>query len=129
MEVLRHDNIVKFYEKKENSDYIQLIMELIEGVDLFEYVENNKSISEEKASEIMRELFEAVSYIHNSGIIHRDLKPENIMVEFDRKNEIKKVKIIDFGLSCYFHELHKETDQIVRCGTLNYSAPEIIDFN
>ena len=50
------------------------------------------------------------------------------MIKIDlKKRIIEKLKIIDFGLSCYYMELEKNTDEVLRCGTLNYSAPEVID--
>ena len=128
MEVLRHKNIVKFNEAADSLDTFQYVMEFIGGIDLFEYVENNPLIPEEQASYIMKELFETVKYIHQSGIVHWDLKPENIMVVLDKKKKwIQSIKIIDFGLSCYFSDLETNKDKLVRCGTINYSAPEVLD--
>ena len=106
MEVLHHDYVIKFYEASENIDSYQYIMELVNGDDLFNYVNQNHPIGEQTASMIMTALFKAMAYIHNTGIIHRDLKPENVMLEYDENSKkINKIKIIDFGLSTYIHLL------------------------
>lgn len=78
-------------------------MEFFDGTDLMQYAEKN-DISEELVSQIMKELFSTMLYIHQSGIIHRDIKPENILVQIERK-KLVHLKLIDFGLSCYETEL------------------------
>lgn len=78
----------------------------------------------------MRELIETLSYIHKSGIIHRDMKPENVLVHYNKQTKnIDQIKVIDFGLSCFYLELEKNSAEIIRCGTLNYSAPEVINMS
>lgn len=104
MEVMRHKNIIKFFEKAVTKTKYEYIMEFIQGNDLMDYVMVNGPFQEEIASQIMKELIETMIYIHKSGIIHRDLKPENILIHIE-KNKIKSLKIIDFGLSCYETEL------------------------
>ena len=126
MEILNHRNVIKFYEASENTENYIYILELVKGIDLFEYVLENFPLEENKVSLIMKQLFNAINYIHEAGIIHRDLKPENVMIELDSRKIVKKVKIIDFGLSCYIDDL-KDLDNIIRCGTINYSAPEMIN--
>ena len=123
MNVLNHKNIIKLYQSIENYEYYFYVLELVNGKDLYRYVSNRKFLDEYEASWIMKNLFEAVDYIHMTGIVHRDLKPENIMLEFNAKSEIIKVKIIDFGLSCFSEDVKAMK---ARCGTLNYTAPEIL---
>ncbi len=128
MEVLNHKNIIKFYEESQNFESILYIIEYVQGHDLFEYITDNFPIGETKSSWIMKNLFEAIDYIHSCGIVHRDLKPENIMLETDSKTKrITKIKIIDFGLSCYLDDLKKNKEDLIRCGTVNYTAPEVFN--
>ena len=75
----------------------------------------------------MKKLIDTMIYVHKSGIIHRDLKPENILVQIE-KNQIINLKIIDFGLSCYETELETNIEDLMRCGTKHFAAPEILIF-
>lgn len=84
MEVLRHDNIIKFIEVSENHEYYQYIMEFFDGEDLFNFVGKYDLLVEEQISKIVGDLAETLIYIHKSGIIHRDLKPENIMISYNQ---------------------------------------------
>ena len=80
------------------------------------------TISEEKASLIIKEVLSAIAYLHQNQICHRDLKPENIM--FSRENDLSSIKIIDFGLSLQNFDTLCNSDY---CGTLIYMAPEEIE--
>ena len=123
MRVLVHPNIIQFYESCETHDLYTYVIELVKGTDLFEYTIKKKYLSEKITSYIIKNLLEALYSIHSSGIIHRDLKPENIMLELNKKNEISKIKIIDFGFSIFKESIKKNTP---RCGTKNYIAPEVL---
>lgn len=120
MEVLDHPNIVKFYKKWEDHFCYSYLIEMIQGEDLFNFVQLRKNLNEEEVKFIIKELLTTLEYIHNSGIVHRDIKPENIMVEYGKK--INKIKIIDFGFSIFEEDISLMTP---RCGTPNFIAPEI----
>ena len=134
-----HPNIIRLYEIFEDDRYISLIMELCEGGDLFqkinELAEKDKSFSEKEAVKIFKQLMSAVSYCHSQGICHRDLKPQNIV--FLNKNPDSPIKIIDFGLSKIFGEIkpimkgNKVEKNILslRVGTAYYMAPEVLQGN
>ena len=111
LRLLHHPNIVKLEEIKASKDYYYIVMEYANGGSLShclkKYQEKyNKSFSEEIVQFLMRQIVDAIKYIHAVKIIHRDLKLDNIMVSFDNeidKNNLNmlkaKIKIIDFGLA------------------------------
>ena len=72
-------------------------------MDLFRFISDRRFLNEYEASWVMKNLFDVIEYIHTSGILHRDLKPENIMIEVNKKGEMKRLKLLDFGLACYFY--------------------------
>lgn len=115
---MRHPMIAQLYEVIETSENVYLVMEYVNGPTLFDEINDNGPIPEERASHIYAQIVIALNYLHNTlGVIHRDIKPENIMLE-DRKN----VKIIDFGLSC----VSNGKPMMERCGSLSYASPEMI---
>ena len=134
-----HPNIIRLFEIFEDNRYISLIMELCEGGNLFEKInelaEKDKSFSEKEAVKIFKQLMSAVNYCHSQGICHRDLKPENII--FLNKNPDSPIKIIDFGLSKIFGELKpimkgnkiEKNIMSLRVGTAYYMAPEVLQGN
>ncbi len=121
---IHHPNIVKLYGHFEDNTYCYLLMEYIEGGELYSYIqeeEGKSKLSTEQIASIVRDVISAIYYLHNMNppIIHRDIKPENILV-----NSNMKAKLTDFGWSTYI----KPGD--VRnsiCGTPVYMAPEMIN--
>lgn len=118
---LDHKNIVKFIHLKETSKRIFLVMELVRGGDLQEYLQNHK-LTELEASQIMTGVLRAVEYMHSKNVIHRDIKPENILL--DSTKDLTSVKVTDFGLSSQFDKINENYTEIDNCGTLKYMAPE-----
>jgi calcium-dependent protein kinase len=121
---LDHPNIVKYYESYEDDNYLNIVMEYLEGNDLFKLISSKKSnrFKEKDMAEIITNLFKALSYIHNKNIVHRDIKPENIL--FSDDGTLSTLKIIDFGLSTGL-----KNDNKYRVGSPYYMAPEIIHGN
>ena len=119
---LEHENIVKFYGYMETANQFLIKMEYIKYGTLSRWIKNQKNISEDNASLIIRKLLSAVAYLHSKQICHRDIKPENIM--FSKENDLTSIKIIDFGLSVQNFEVLKNHDY---CGTFIYMAPEQIE--
>ena len=117
--VLRHPNISQLYETITSERHIYIIMEYVEGHDLFQYINSLKRLSELKSSELFRQLISTIEYIHTLGIVHRDIKPENILL-----NKQKTIlKLVDFGLS----NSYKHGDLLkTACGSPCYAAPEMI---
>ena len=119
LSILRHPNIVQLYETITSDNNIYIIMEYIEGKDLFQYIYSMQHLTEYKSSQLFRQLISCLEYIHKLGIVHRDIKPENILL-----NKNKKIlKLVDFGLSNTY-----EKDELIKtaCGSPCYAAPEMI---
>ena len=121
MKLLNHPNVVEMKEVFEDKNKMYVVMELVEGGELFDRIRSKKVFSEYVAFHITRQLLEVVKYLHEVGIVHRDIKPENILLSDD--SEIPTIKLADFGLS----QLVGPNDQLrVPCGTLAYVAPEVL---
>jgi len=119
MSKLKHDHIIQLFDVYDEHDNIYLILELVTGGELFDQIINKGSYSEQDAVNIIKQILEAVSYLHSHGIAHRDLKPENILVTGDNNDVIK---VSDFGLSKDFGKEKLKT----ACGTPDYVAPEVL---
>ena len=120
---LEHPNIVKYYNFLKEDNHIYIIMEYLEGSTLRQYMrDNSDNITEDIAREIIKQLLNALSYLHYScDICHRDIKPENIM--FTEKDNISHIKLLDFGLSS---DSFESKLKMQNCGTITYMAPEQI---
>jgi serine/threonine protein kinase len=121
---LNHPNIVKFLDFYEEADKIYIVMEYYEGGTLKQYIQDNQNkINEDKARIIIKQLLNALSYLHYvCDICHRDIKPENIMLL--KKDDINTIKLLDFGLSS---DSFESKSYMENCGTLIYMAPEQIN--
>jgi calcium-dependent protein kinase len=118
---LDHPNIVKYYETYEDDSFIHIVMEYLQGEDLYKLINKRKysNFKEKDAAEIMTYLLKALGFIHKKGLVHRDIKPQNIL--FSIPGDYKTLKIIDFGLSTTESNKQKQ-----RVGSPYYMAPEII---
>ena len=114
---VKHLNIVKIIQIKEDHNNIYIIMEFID-YDLFLHIVNNKHLDEKESSLYYFQLINGIEYIHSLNIVHRDLKPENLLLT---KNKI--LKIIDFGLSNYSYN---NEYLMTHCGSPSYTSPEMI---
>jgi len=123
MKMMDHPNIVKLYESFEDHRNIYLVMELCSGGELFDKIIDNGHFKEATAAFIMRQIVQAIFYMHANHVCHRDLKPENFL--FCTKDPIDKslLKIIDFGLSTQFTD-----GQVLntKAGTPYYVAPQVL---
>jgi serine/threonine-protein kinase HSL1 (negative regulator of Swe1 kinase) len=119
MKLLEHENIVRLYDVWENSNELYLIMEYVEGGELFAYVERRKGLPEDETILIFRQIIAPLLYCHRMHICHRDLKPENILLD-----PIKlTVKLIDFGMAALQTDGKMLTTP---CGSPHYAAPEVV---
>jgi calcium/calmodulin-dependent protein kinase I len=116
-----HPNIVQTLEIYEEPNHIHIIMEIMEGGELFDKIVEKDHYSEKEAADTIRPIIDAIKYCHEMGIVHRDLKPENLLYTSSGPGGI--IKISDFGLARFFDEDLMTT----ACGTPGYVAPEILE--
>ncbi|KZT74429.1 Pkinase-domain-containing protein [Daedalea quercina L-15889] len=145
-----HPSIVKLYGFFESPDYYFLILELLEGGELFHQIVKLTYFSENLARHVILQVAQGIRYLHEErGVVHRDIKPENLLFERipivpskhplpkqfeeDKEDEgefipgvgsggIGRVKIADFGLS----KVVWDEQTMTPCGTVGYTAPEIV---
>ena len=120
MKLVQHPNVVRLYEVIDTQTKLYLILELGDGGDMYDHImKHSGGLNEEIAKRYFRQIVEAISYCHKLHVVHRDLKPENVV--FFEKSGL--VKLTDFGFSNMFVPgKNLETS----CGSLSYSAPEIL---
>ncbi|XP_034019306.1 calcium/calmodulin-dependent protein kinase type 1D isoform X2 [Thalassophryne amazonica] len=118
---IKHENIVALEDIYESPDHLYLIMQLVSGGELFDRIVEKGFYTEKDASTLIRQVLDAVHYLHKMGIVHRDLKPENLLY-FNPQDE-SKIMISDFGLS----KMEGSGDVMsTACGTPGYVAPEVL---
>ncbi|SPO46353.1 related to serine/threonine-protein kinase [Moesziomyces antarcticus] len=150
MRNLKHDGIVDLLSFSESRDHYFLVLELMEGGELFHQIVKLTYFSEALARHVILQVAHAIRYLHEErGVVHRDIKPENLLFEsikiipskhpiqrpYDEEKEdegefmpgiggggIGRVKIADFGLS----KVVWEESTMTPCGTVGYTAPEIV---
>ena len=121
IKVIRHRNIVQLYNVFQTSSTIFIVMEHINGKELFEIIVKKKKLSELESLFYFQQLISGIEYLGKIGIAHRDLKPENLLI--DSK---KVLKIADFGLS----NIYKKNELLsTPCGSPSYAAPEMLSGN
>ncbi|XP_060080804.1 calcium/calmodulin-dependent protein kinase type IV-like [Ylistrum balloti] len=119
--MLSHPNLIRLKEIYETPTQLQLVLELAKGGELFDSIETRGTYTEKEAAHVMRDILEAVRYMHEKGIIHRNIKPENLLLE-DLK-DIPRIKLADFGLTMI---QEKDVQMNMVCSSPDYSAPEML---
>jgi len=118
-------NIVNIREVFENTYQGQpsllVVMECMDGGELFSRIEESQGFSERDAAEIVKEICNAVKFLHERNIAHRDLKPENLL--FSSKGKKGTLKLTDFGFA---KEAHAQGTLKTPCYTPYYVAPEVL---
>ncbi|KPP69201.1 calcium/calmodulin-dependent protein kinase type IV-like [Scleropages formosus] len=118
---LSHPNIIKLKEIFETPTEINLVLELVTGGELFDRIVEKGYYSERDAADAVKQILEAVAYLHENGVVHRDLKPENLLYATSAPDA--PLKIADFGLSKIVDD---QVTMKTVCGTPGYCAPEIL---
>nr|XP_009679820.1 PREDICTED: death-associated protein kinase 2 isoform X4 [Struthio camelus australis] len=119
-----HANIIKLHDIYENKTDVVLILELVSGGELFDFLAQKESLSEEEATRFIKQILDGVNYLHSNKIAHFDLKPENIML-LDKNIPIPHIKLIDFGLA---HKIEDGVEFKNIFGTPEFVAPEIVNY-
>ena len=114
---MRHKNILPMYGFFSDEDRVYLILEYSNGGELYEDLKSyvGQRYPESIASNYIKQVVEALKYMHSKNVIHRDIKPENLLKCFGT------IKISDFGWSCHAPGDRRKT----LCGTRDYMPPEM----
>lgn len=115
--MLSHPNIVAVYDVSHNDAVEYIVMELVDGITLKQYMDRRGALSWKEAVHFSKQITKALAHAHERGIIHRDIKPQNIMLLRDGT-----IKISDFGIAALENEIHESNGQAI--GSIHYIAPE-----
>ena len=115
--MLSHPNIVSVYDVSHSDNIDYIVMELIEGITLKQYMEQKGTLNWREALHFATQICKALEHAHSRGIIHRDIKPQNIMVLRDGS-----VKVADFGIACLANSANTLTQEAL--GSVHYMSPE-----
>jgi serine/threonine protein kinase len=114
---LNHRNIIKVYDFGEEGGRAFMVMELLEGASLNEFLKEHPDLSLDRKLQIMIGVCEGLAFSHTRSIVHRDLKPANLFITKDRQ-----VKVLDFGLARVASSKLTRTGLVF--GTPDYMSPE-----
>ena len=118
MKLIEHPNVMALYDVWENKGELYLVLEYVEGGELFDYLIKKGRLDQREAVHYFRQIINGVHYCHKFNICHRDLKPENLLLDKNRN-----IKIADFGMAALeTNEKMLETS----CGSPHYASPEIV---
>ncbi|KAK3547610.1 hypothetical protein QTP86_026287 [Hemibagrus guttatus] len=124
MNQLSHANILQLFDAFETKNQVVLVLEYVEGGELFErIVDESCPLTEVDAMVFVKQICEGIQYMHQMYVLHLDLKPENILCVNRSSHQIK---IIDFGLARRYKPREKLR---VSFGTPEFLAPEVVNFD
>ena len=115
--MLSHPNIVSVYDVSHSEDVEYIVMELIEGVTLMQYMQKRGALGWKEALHFSVQIARALEHAHSKGIVHRDIRPQNVMILRDGT-----IKVADFGIAALETRQEQRSDQTV--GSVHYIAPE-----
>ncbi len=114
---LSHPNIVSVYDVSRGGDIEYIVMELIDGITLKQYMEKRGQLNWRESLHFITQIMRGLSHAHSRGIVHRDIKPQNVMVLRDGS-----VKVADFGIACLENSAQTLTQEAL--GSVHYISPE-----
>ena len=114
---LSHPNIVSVYDVSKGGDTEYIVMELVDGITLKQYMEKRGQLSWREALHFITQIMRALQHAHSRGVVHRDIKPQNMMVLRDGS-----VKVTDFGIACLENSSQTLTQEAL--GSVHYISPE-----
>ena len=118
-------NITQLVEFFEEDDKVYLVFEKLHGGPLLEHIQRRKFLTESEASNIIRNLAEALMFLHSRGIAHRDLKPDNVLCV--SSDDTENVKLCDFDLCSDLQQSITTPALNTPVGSLEYMAPEVVN--
>lgn len=121
---LDHPNVISCRDFFEEKDKFYVVLELVEGGELFDKIVEKSFYNEKEARDLVKLLLNTLKYLHDKKIVHRDLKPENLLLK--SKKDVSHVKLADFGFAVKTTGPESVKD---KCGTPGYIAPEILKNN
>lgn len=116
--MLSHPNIVSVYDVSHDGQAEYIVMELIDGITLKQYMERRGQLNWREALHFITQIMKGLGHAHSRGIIHRDIKPHNIMILRDGS-----VKVADFGIACLIASAENTLTQEA-LGSVHYISPE-----
>ncbi|GLB42257.1 putative serine/Threonine protein kinases, catalytic domain [Lyophyllum shimeji] len=121
MKLMNHPNIMRIYDVYEGDKELFLVLEYVEGGELFDLLVNRGRLPPDEALAYFKQIIYGLNYAHTFSIIHRDLKPENILIA---SLAPPLIKIADWGMAAFAPpSLQLETS----CGSPHYASPEIVN--
>lgn len=115
--MLSHPNIVSVYDVSHSDDVEYIVMELVDGISLKQYLQKIGALDYRDALDFAMQIAKALSHAHEKGIIHRDIKPQNIMLLKDGM-----IKVADFGIASLQNSIEVPSEETM--GSAHYIAPE-----
>ena len=122
LQCLKHDHIVRFVDWFESRDKYYIVTELATGGELFDRICEQGKFTERDASQTIKQVLEAVNYLHGKNVVHRDLKPENLL--YLTKAPDSDLVLADFGIAKMLD--NKDEVLTTMAGSFGYAAPEVM---